>query len=64
MRELRDRYDDWRSATPSWIVASLGGLIVGALVAALLTVMTGSLAIGAAVGVLSGIGWAGLSWHR
>jgi hypothetical protein len=64
MSGLRDRYDDRRLATPSWIVASLGGLIVGAMVGALLTVMTGSLAIGATVGVLTGVGWAGLSWHR
>jgi hypothetical protein len=64
VNELRDRYHAWRSTTPSWVVACLGGLIVGVVVGALLTLMTGSLAIGAVIGALGGFGWAGLSWHR
>jgi hypothetical protein len=64
MGDLRDRYDNWRSATPSWIIACLGGLIVGAAVGSLLGFMTGSLPVGAVFGILSGGGWAALSWHR
>jgi len=63
VNELRDRCHARRSTTPSWVVACLGDLIVG-VVGALLTLMTGSLAIGAVIGALGGFGWAGLSWHR